>query len=150
MAPASVAVFSPDGSPDHPESAGLAIDGKPDTAWSTDRYDDPDPFPKFKPGVGLLLHLRDPVRISMVTVDLNSAGTVVQVRGSEIAEPKAMAETTELSPPTPMQPGHNRISIARTRPISHLVVWISTLGSADGQNRADISEIGVHGAAPPA
>ncbi len=150
VAPASVAVFSPDGSPDHPESAGLAIDGKPDTAWSTDRYYDPDPFPKFKPGVGLLLHLRDPVRISMVTVDLNSAGTVVQVRGSEIAEPKAMAETTELSPPTPMQPGHNRISIAQTRPISHLVVWISTLGSADGQNRADISEIGVHGAAPPA
>ncbi|ORB62388.1 protein kinase family protein [Mycolicibacterium tusciae] len=150
VTPASVAVFSPDGSPDHPESAGLAIDGKPDTAWSTDRYYDPDPFPKFKPGVGLLVRLRDPVRISAVTVDLNSVGTVVEVRGSETGEPKGLAETTELTPPTPMQPGQNRISIAGTRPTSHLVVWISKLGSADGQNRAAISEIGVHGTPPPA
>ena len=150
VTPASVAVFSPDGSPDHPESAGLAIDGKPDTAWSTDRYYDPDPFPKFKPGVGLLVRLRDPVRISTVTVDQNSVGTVVEVRGSETAEPKSFAETTELSPPTPMQPGQNRLVISDTRPISHLVIWISKLGSADGQNRADISEIGVHGAPPPA
>ena len=150
VTPESVAVFSPDGSPDHPESAGLAIDGKPDTAWSTDRYYDPDPFPKFKPGVGLLVRLRDPVRISTVTVDLNSVGTVVEVRGSETAEPKSLAETTELSPPTPMQPGQNRLLIRDPRPTSHLVVWISKLGSADGQNRADISEIGVHGAPPVA
>jgi putative peptidoglycan lipid II flippase len=32
----AAAVFSPDGSPDSPQSAGAAIDGNPATAWSTD------------------------------------------------------------------------------------------------------------------
>src|SRR4029453_17353355 len=33
--PVAASVFSPDGSPDSPESAGAAIDGNPATAWST-------------------------------------------------------------------------------------------------------------------
>jgi putative peptidoglycan lipid II flippase len=150
VTPMSAAVFSPDGSPDSPEEAGLAIDGKPDTAWSTDRYHDSDPFPKFKSGVGLLVQLRDPIPISAVTVDLNSTGTVVQVRASSSATPKALAETTELSPPTPMEPGPNRIPITNSRPVSHVLVWIASLGSADGQNRSALSEIGIHAASPPA
>jgi putative peptidoglycan lipid II flippase len=150
VALAAAGVFAPDGSPDSPHDAGLAIDGKPDTAWSTDRYYDADPFPKFKPGVGLLVSLREPTPINAVTVDVNSAGTVVQVRSAENPEPKALADTVELSPPTPVQPGSNRIPITSSQPVSRVVVWISTLGSADGQNRAAISEIGVHAAAAPA
>src|SRR5689334_10069917 len=80
--PVAAAVFSPGGSPDSPQSAGAAIDGNPATAWSTDSYYDSDPFPKFKPGVGLLLQLANPTAISAVTVDLTSTGTVVQVRGA--------------------------------------------------------------------
>jgi putative peptidoglycan lipid II flippase len=148
--PAAAAVFSPDGSPDDPESAGAAIDGNPGTAWSTDNYHDADPFPKFKSGVGLLLQLREPTRLSAVTVDLNSTGTVVQVRSAESAEPKTLAETVELTPPTPMQPGHNRIPVTDSAPVSHVLVWISTLGSADGKNRSALSEVGLQAASPPA
>lgn len=150
VALAAAGVFSPDGSPDSPDDAGLAIDGRPDTAWATDRYYDADPFPMFKTGVGLIVSLREPTPINAVTVDQNSTGSVVQVRGSEIAEPKTLAETVELTPPTPVQPGTTRIPVSNPRPMSRVVVWITKLGSAEGQNRAAIAEIAVHAASAPA
>jgi putative peptidoglycan lipid II flippase len=148
--PVAVSVFSPDGSPDSPGSAGAAIDGNPATAWSTDTYVDADPFPKFKPGVGLLLQLARPAAVSAVSVDLNSTGTVVQLRAAASNAPQALSDTTELTPPTPMQPGHNRIPVDGSAPVSNVLVWISALGSSDGQSRAAISEIGLEAASPPA
>jgi putative peptidoglycan lipid II flippase len=148
--PTAAAVFSPDGSPDDPESAGAAIDGKPETAWSTDNYHDADPFPIFKSGVGLLLQLPQPTPLSAVTVDLNSTGTVVEIRAAQSGAPKALADTTELAPPTPTHPGQNRITITAPDPVPTVLVWISKLGTADGENRSAISEIEVQVASPPA
>jgi putative peptidoglycan lipid II flippase len=148
--PVAVAVFSPDGSPDSPESAGAAIDGNPATAWSTDTYYDPDPFPKFKPGVGLLVQLARPAALSAVTVDLNSTGTVVQVRAAGSNSPANLTDTTELTPPTPMRPGRNRIPVGNPAPVSNVLVWISGLGSSDGKSRSAISEIELEAASPPA
>ena len=150
VALAAAGVFSPDGSPDSPADAGLAIDGKPDTSWSTDRYYDADPFPKFKPGVGLLISLREPTPVNAVTVEQNSAGSVIQLLAAENPDPKSLADTVELAPPTPVQPGTTRIAVTDSRPVSRVLVWITKLGSADGQNRAAITEIGVHAASPPA
>src|SRR5262249_15026003 len=62
--PLKASVFSPGGAPDNPNSARLAIDGDPATAWSTDTYFDAEPFPKFKDGVGLLLQLPEPTALS--------------------------------------------------------------------------------------
>jgi len=148
--PVAAAVFSPDGSPDSPEAAGAAIDNNPGTAWSTDRYYDADPFPKFKSGVGLLLNLERPTPTSAVTVDLDCTGAVVQIRAAQSAEPKTLAETTELTPPTPVRPGQNRIPVADPAPVSNVLVWISKLGSADGNNRCALSEIGLQAVSPPA
>jgi putative peptidoglycan lipid II flippase len=148
--PTAAAVFSPDGSPDDPESAGAAIDGKPETAWSTDNYHDADPFPIFKSGVGLLLQLPQPTPLSAVTVDLNSTGTVVEIRAARSGAPRALADTTELAPTTPTHPGQNRITITAPDPVSTVLVWISKLGTADGENRSAISEIELQVASPPA
>ena len=148
--PAAAVVFSPDGSPDSPDAAGAAVDGNPATAWSTDTYYDPDPFPKFKSGVGLLVRLSRPAAVSAVTVDLNSTGTVVQVRSAVSDSPKTLADTAELTPPTPMRPGRNRIPVDNAAPASNLLVWISTLGSSDGKSHSAISEIELQAASPPA
>jgi putative peptidoglycan lipid II flippase len=148
--PVGASVFSPDGSPDSPQSAGAAIDGDPATAWSTDTYFDADPFPKFKPGVGLLVQLGRPAALSAVTVDLTATGTMIQLRTATTNTPATLADTTELTPPTPMAPGRNRIPVANAAPVSNVLVWICALGSSDGQNRASISEIGLQAAPPPA
>ena len=139
--PLSATVFSPAGAPDNPQEASKAIDGNPDTSWSTVTYKDAVPFPNFIEGEGLLLHLSEPTALSAVTIDLSSTGTEVQIRSSPTETPTKLADTTELTPTTPLQPGHNRIEVHDETKTSNVLVWISKLGTTDGQSRTAISEI---------
>ena len=139
--PVRATVFSPQGEADAPELAGLAIDGNPATVWPTDTYSDARPFPGFKNGVGLMLQLPQPTTLSAVTINVSSTGTAVQIRSSQTPTPSALEDTTELTPPTPLKPGANTISVNNAQPTSNVLVWISTLGTVDGKSRTDISEI---------
>ena len=140
-------VSHPVGAPDNPQKADLAIDGNPDTSWPTVTYKDPVPFPNFIEGEGLLLHLSEPTALSAVTIDLSSTGTEVQIRSSPTETPAKLADTTELTPTTPLQPGHNRIEVRDATKTSNVLVWISKLGTTDGQSRTEISEITLQAAA---
>ena len=48
--------------------------------------------------------------------------------------------------PLTLKPGHNVIPVRAGATTSNLLVWISTLGTIDGKNRADFSEITVQAA----
>ncbi|MBX7450426.1 serine/threonine protein kinase [Mycolicibacterium sp. 3033] len=146
VTPASVTVFAPDGAADNPNEADRVIDGNPETSWSTVTYTDPVPFPNFIEGEGLMLHLSEPTALSSVTIDLSSTGTEVQIRSSPTEKPGALADTTPLTPTTPLQPGHNRIDITDTTATSNVLVWISRLGTTDGRSRTALSEITLHAA----
>jgi serine/threonine-protein kinase len=52
-----------------------------------------------------------------------------------------------LTPTTPLQPGHNRIAVHDTTKTSNVLVWITKLGTTNGQSRTDISEITLQAAA---
>jgi putative peptidoglycan lipid II flippase len=144
--PVQATVFSPGGDADAPQDAGLAIDGKPDTFWPTDTYHDPAPFPHFKNGVGLLLQLPRPTMVSAVTVSVSSTGSRVQIRSASSPHPAALDDTTALSQPKLLQPGRNRIPVDASLATSDLLVWISTMGTTDGESRTEVSEITVHAA----
>ncbi|NOQ60854.1 lipid II flippase MurJ [Mycolicibacterium fortuitum] len=139
--PVRATVFSPEGEADSPATAGQAIDGNASTAWSTDTYSDPAPFPGFKNGVGLMLQLPQPTVIGSVTLNVTSTGTSVQIRSAQSASPSSLSDTTELTPTTPLKPGSNTISVNKASSTSYVLVWISTLGTVDGKSRTDISEI---------
>ncbi|MGB3356777.1 MAG: serine/threonine-protein kinase [Mycobacterium sp.] len=141
LTPESVTVFAPDSAPDNPQEAELAIDGDPDTSWSTVTYRDAVPFPNFIEGQGLMLHLSEPAALGAVTIDLSSTGTEVQIRSSPTETPASLADTAELTPATTLQPGENRIEVDDATETSNVLVWISTLGTTDGQSRTEISEI---------
>jgi putative peptidoglycan lipid II flippase len=144
--PVAARVFSPGGGADNPGQAALAIDGDPKTGWTTDTYFDAAPFPGFKSGVGLLLQLPHPAVVSAVGLDVPSTGTQVQIRSSQTANPSALTDTTELTPPIPLQPGRNRIPVNSPPPTSTVLVWISRLGSTEGESRTEISDVTVDGA----
>jgi putative peptidoglycan lipid II flippase len=144
--PVSATVFSPGGGADNPGEAALAIDGNPATAWNTDTYHDAVPFPAFKSGVGLLLQLPQPTVVGAVNVDLTSTGTKIQIRSAATATPAKLDDTTALTQPVAMQPGHNSIPVKASAPTSYLLVWISTLGTTDGESRTAISEVTVQAA----
>lgn len=144
--PSAATVFSPGGEADRPQDAGLAIDGNPATSWSTDVYHDPVPFPNFKSGVGLMLQLPKPTTIGAVTVTMAGTGTRVELRSSTGPSPAKLEDTKVLAPAKLMQPGANRISVPASAATSYLLVWIPTLGTIDGDSRAEISEISVQAA----
>jgi len=144
--PTKATVFSPDGGPDEPDRAGLAIDGNTTKGWSTDTYSDPVPFPNFKSGVGLLLTLPQPTTVGAVTVTVPSTGTQVEIRSASTPNPATLADTKVLAGPTTLNPGDNTIQVSNAAPTSNLLVWISTLGTTDGQSRTELSEITIKAA----
>ena len=144
--PVKATVFSPEGEADAPDQAALAIDGNKTTVWPIDTYSDPVPFPNFKNGVGLMLQLPQPTTVGEVTIDLNSTGTSVEIRSAQTPTPSSLAETTVLTPATPLKPGSNTIKVDNATQTSNLLVWVSTLGQVDGKSRSDIAEITVKAA----
>jgi len=141
--PLSATVFCPGGEPDNPGKAGQAIDGNPGTAWETYTYHDAVPFPSSQSGIGLLLQLPQPTVVGAVNVDLASTGTKIQIRASSTATPAKLDDTTALTQPMPTHPGHNSIPVKAASPTTHLLVWISTLGTTNGESRSGFSEITV-------
>ncbi|HEX7321821.1 MAG TPA: murein biosynthesis integral membrane protein MurJ [Mycobacterium sp.] len=144
--PVRATVFSPGGDADAPQDAGLAIDGNPSTSWATDTYRDAAPFPNFKSGVGLMLQLPSPTMVGSVTLSVPSTGTRVEIRSSPTASPAKLDDTTALTQPKLLQPGVNRITVDASSPTSNLLVWISTLGTTNGESRTQISEVTVRAA----
>jgi putative peptidoglycan lipid II flippase len=141
--PVSATVFCPGGEPDNPGKADQAIDRNPGTAWETDTYHDAVPFPHSQSGIGLLLQLPQPTVVGIVNVDLASTGTKIQIRASSTATPAKLEDTTALTQPVPTHPGHNSIPVKAASPTTHLLVWISTLGTTGGESRSGFSEITV-------
>jgi putative peptidoglycan lipid II flippase len=144
--PTKATVFSPDGDPDNPGTAGQAIDGDPSTAWATEVYTDAVPFPSFKQGEGLILQLPNPTVVGQVTIDTPSTGTKVEIRSASTPSPSKLDDTTVLAPAFTLKPGHNVIPVRAGAPTSNLLVWISTLGTTNGKSQAGISEITVQAA----
>ena len=54
---------------------------------------------------------------------------------------KQAQSVTELVGNTPLQPGSNRIEVHDETKTSNVLVWISKLGTTDGQSRTEIYEI---------
>jgi putative peptidoglycan lipid II flippase len=144
--PTKATVFSPDGDPDNPGTAGQAIDGDPSTAWATEIYTDAVPFPSFKQGEGLILQLPSPTVVGQVTIDTPSTGTRVEIRSASSPSPSSLSDTTVLAPAFTLKPGHNVIPVRAGSPTSNLLVWISTLGTTAGKSQAGLSEITVQAA----
>jgi hypothetical protein len=115
------------------EEAGLAVDGRRDTAWRTERYSS-----FFKDGVGLVLDAGRRVRVERVVVDVPARGASAAIRlGDDRDGPFAT-----VAPARPLN-GRTTFTVAK-RPGRYVVVWVVAI--PDGQ-AAEISEVRVHAAA---
>ena len=136
--PASaVTVFSPQGTPDSPASASLAIDSDPATAWSTDAYF--DPFPSLKSGVGLLVTLEDAATLSSAKVTSESPGTVLEIRSAP-SDSTSLDQTQVIGQAT-LGSGETEIPLDADGRTTHVLLWITGLSSDGGSNKSSISEI---------
>ena len=106
--------FDPEGDGrERDEEAGLAVDGRQDTAWRTERY-----ASFFKEGVGLVLDAGRRVRLERVVVDAPGAGGRAAIRlGDERDGPFATVS------PARALTGRTTFPVAR-RSGRYVVVWI--------------------------
>ena len=127
---AAVGALDPEGDGrERDEEAGLAVDGRADTAWRTERYSS-----FFKDGVGLVLDAGRVVRVEQVVVDVPEPGARAAIRlGSDRDGLFATA-----SPPRALN-GRTAFPVAR-RPGRYVVIWIVDLPDGDA---AEISEVRV-------
>ena len=70
------------------------VDGDPDTAWRTERYDEPD-FGNLKPGVGVVVDLGGPYALASARVTTPTEGMRFELRVAD--EPHDDAEAWEVA-----------------------------------------------------
>src|SRR6187401_560856 len=109
--------FDPEGDGhERDEEAPLAVDGRPDTFWRTERY-----ARFFKTGVGLVLDAGRRVRVEQVVVDSPTPGIRAAIRlGNSPQGPfSTVAKARTLNAQT-------RFAVAK-RPGRYVVVWVTSL-----------------------
>lgn len=144
LTPASIAAFGPGGTrqADDPQSATLAIDGDPRTAWHTDWYTTPD-FGRLQPGTGLLLDMGQPVAVSAVSLLFGPApGGAFQLRAGNSPALASMHPVAQAADPG------GAVTVRITRPVRtrYLLVWLTRLPpDTSGTYEAYIYNIAVSG-----
>jgi hypothetical protein len=120
--------FDPEGDGhERDEEASLAVDGREDTFWRTERYSH-----FFKTGVGLVLDAGRSVRIEQVVVDTSTPGIRAEIRvGSSPTGPFAMAA------PARTLVARTRFPVRR-RSARYVVVWVTAMPP---ESAGEISEV---------
>jgi hypothetical protein len=120
--------FDPEGDGrERDEEAGLAVDGRGDTAWRTERYSS-----FFKSGVGLVLDAGHRVRVEEVVVDTPTPGIRAEIRlGDDRQGPFATAAAARALGST------TRFRVPR-RAGRYVVVWIVGLPPSSAGEIAEV------------
>nr|WP_280255586.1 lipid II flippase MurJ [Nocardia wallacei] len=135
--PTAATVFSPEGTPDSPATAGSVLDGNPTTVWHTDQYF--QQFPALKKGIGVMTTLGSPSKLNRVIIDSPSPGTVVEVRTSPTATPTL--DQTQLIGQATLADGATEIPLRADQPARYVLVWITSLANSGGQFQTSIADI---------
>ncbi|GDY30920.1 protein kinase family protein [Gandjariella thermophila] len=135
--PSGIVVYSPDGDPDSPNRARLAIDGNPGTVWKTDNYF--QNFPALKSGIGLMVSFPTAVRLAAVTVTSPSQGATVEIRTAP--SDNADLDQTQVIGSAPLGAGDTRIPVNMPAPGQRVLIWITSLGGGGRSFQAAIAEL---------
>ena len=136
--------FDPDGdSSENDGAAPLAVDGKVDTGWRTEGYND-RAITKLKDGVGLIVRLDgahdiDRLKVVSPTNDWSVAIYVADAPGATLADWGEAVATREH-----LDAGTNEIDLGGRRG-GAVLVWILDRGDGTGRASAEISELYVTG-----
>jgi hypothetical protein len=139
-------------SPEHPGDARNAIDGDPTTGWATQWYATAT-FGDLKPGVGLILDMGKPVRLSEVDVLFGTGGTSADIYIGNTNTPSkaAFATFTKVASASNVS-GDYKFSGSSAATGRYVIVWLTSLplalpgdGATAGYHVGHIYEVTVHG-----
>lgn len=125
-------------------SRDLVVDGDPQTAWFTERYQDTPAFGGLKNGVGLLLRLARPAALTEVTIDSPTPGATFEIQGVAAGgERPVLAKGTITG-------GRQVVEIPPGPAFQNHVLWFTSLAPDDaGRYHAGVAEIEMRGVQEP-
>ncbi len=142
---ASVAAVDPGG--DRSENDDLvrrAIDRSTRSAWVTEEYKDAGLGGK--DGVGLVLRLDAPARVTSLVVRSRPTGAVVEVYALRGDVPETAPRGWEpAAGPVELARPRTRIPVERRRAATALLIWITRLPGPNGANAVEIADVRVLG-----
>lgn len=127
------------------------VDDDISTGWRTDRYNSPA-FGNLKPGMGILVDLGEPVRLSTIQLQLATAGATAQIRVGE-RDPGSSGEGDEavyqdFEPITEPQAGGTNMvfsSFDPEQPYQYVMVWFTELPPDEGGFRVEVQQLTIEG-----
>lgn len=146
LEPDSANGFDPMGNDgdEHNDEAGLAIDGQPTTAWSTQGYNSAD-LGGLKPGVGLILDLGQAAELHDVSLNLGNGPADVEILVGDTTDPNELG--VEGSPAAAQSDVNGETDIELDEPAEgrYVVVWFTSLPQDDGRYRGTVNEVELRG-----
>ena len=138
---AGVQAIDPEGdNSENNDLAARAIDGDPDTAWRSERYDSPQ-FGGIKKGVGLAVDLGDPVNVTGVTLTAPGSDGLVEVRSADSPDYNGSSRIAKAG-----IDGSGHVVLTTGKPVTtrYLIVWFTRAPQqSNGENRVIVNEIDV-------
>ena len=117
---------------------GLAIDGKADTAWHTEGYNDRD-ITKLKKGVGLILELSTTADLGQLQIDSTTNGWKVAVYVADSVPSSLAGWGDPVKTTGPLAPGTTKVDLKGKRGDA-VLVWVLDRGDGAGRASAEIAE----------
>ncbi|GAW48073.1 MULTISPECIES: protein kinase family protein [unclassified Nocardioides] len=136
--------FDPQGDlAENPETAGLAVDGAPATAWRTLTYLQNFGPGGLKTGVGLVLDLGEPRDVSSVDLSFVGTPTAYSLYVTDQA-PTGVKGLTPVASGTAEQQ-RARVTLDTAASGRYLTVWLTSLPAVEGGFRGEVAEVTVRG-----
>jgi len=144
---AEVTDFDPQADPpeENPGLADLAVDDDPTTAWETLTYYNNPQLGGLKDGVGLLVDLGEPTRVSEVDVQLQGTPTDVSLYVAPDGAKGAPTSIDGLDRVATADGAGEEVTLSAPQPVTtrYLVVWLTSLPPTEGGYSGSIAEIDV-------
>jgi serine/threonine-protein kinase len=131
----------PDGN-EHPDQVGMAIDGNPATAWTTDHYETTT-FGNLKTGLGLWVEFGSSAEVHTVTIASSLPGWTFQLFATPEASGTPMASAPGSTTFTATE-GTTAITL-RPHRAPGVLIWITGLAPDHGKFAASIADVAVRG-----
>jgi serine/threonine-protein kinase len=144
VTPKGATAYNPDGldgqTAQNNSTAGLAVDGDPNTAWTTEHYFSGTLAPK--PGVGIYVDAAPGTTASKLVLDTTTPGYLVMIYGSNTTPNPTSFMASNWIPVSSSQAvvsGRAITLSSASRKYSYFLVWITKL--PPGSNFAAVNEI---------
>jgi serine/threonine-protein kinase len=134
--------FDPEGtSGEHPEETGLAIDDDPDSAWTTENYEQPD---YGKTGVGLYVETAEPIDPAVIEIQTPDPGWAMTLYGAN--EPSdSLDDWTELEQVESIGDTERIPLEGGGQSFRYFLIWSTTPAETDDGYGASIADVQISG-----